>query len=218
LNSKYFAVSFTNIKNFGGNMKIKRYGTILTVAMLAFKLLPVDSWAEPPKVGDEAPNFTVSSTLGHEIDYYRDYYGKNHLVLSFIANAFGPNCSDDIKGHGRVNYLYEQLNAKVLVINRDDVETNRQFKEANWFPFPFGSSVTARIGQVYGVYPNVVHHARPRFLRKTFVIDKAGIIRYTHGGVFGDVKGATPDYQEILNVLIDLEKEFNQEEKSGGQL
>ena len=198
-------------------MKKYRFGRILAVAILLFAAMAVYSWAEPPEVGDVAPNFTVSSTLGHEIDYYRDYYGKHHLVLSFIANAFGPNCTDDIKGHGRVNYLYEQLNTKVLVIDRDDVETNRQFKAANWFQFPFGSSVTARVGQVYGVYPNVVHHARPRFLRKTFVIDKAGIIRYTHGGVFGDVKGATPDYKEILNVLIDLEKEFQQEKNVGGE-
>ncbi|MBW2520543.1 MAG: redoxin domain-containing protein [Deltaproteobacteria bacterium] len=198
---------------------MKTFRFLVTVFAVIFSIVSIsgNSQAEPPKVGDEAPNFTVSSTLGHEIDYYRDYYGKHHLVLSFIANAFGPNCSDDIKGHGRVNYLYERLNTKVLVINRDDVETNRQFKEAHWFQFPFGSSVTARVGQVYGVYPNVVHHARPRFLRKTFVIDKAGIIRYTHGGVFGDVKGATPDYQEILNVLIDLEKEFQQNEKVGGQ-
>ncbi len=197
-------------------MNKARFTFLALVGILVFSFfLPVGAQAEPPKVGDQAPGFTVSSTEGREIDYYRDYYGKHHLVLSFIANAFGPNCTDDVKGHGRVHYLYERLNAKVLTINRDDVETNRQFKKAHWLQFPFGSSVTARIGQVYGVYPHEVHITRPRFLRKTFVIDKAGIIRYAHGGQFGDVVGATPDYEAILNLLIELEKEFAQDAKGG---
>ncbi len=156
--------------------------------------------AKPPQIGDVAPGFSVASTEDKEIDYYRDYYGKHHLVLSFIANAFGPNCTDDVKGHGRVYYLYERLNTKVLIMNRDDVKTNQQFVKAQWFQFPVGSSVTARIGQIYGVYPNEVHLQRPRFLRKTFVIDKAGIIRYIQSG--------TPDYQAILNLLIELEEGF----------
>ena len=64
------------------------------------------------------PALSLPSTLDKEVDYYRDYYGKHHLILTFIANAFGPNCTDDSVGHQRNLYLYERLNTKLLVVDR----------------------------------------------------------------------------------------------------
>ncbi len=152
------------------------------------------------KIGDEAPGFILASTLGKEVDYYRDYYGKHHLILTFIANAFGPNCTDDSVGHQRNLYLYARLNTKLLVVDRDDVETNRQFIKAHWLEYPIGSSVTARVGQEHGVYPTQEPYPTPRFKRRTIIFDKAGIIRYIRDG--------SPNYKEILNFLIKLEEEF----------
>ncbi len=67
---------------------------VLAISLLAvffsLSLFPGYSWAQL-KVGDVAPGFTVSSTLDRPLDYYKDYYGKHHLVLNFIANAFGPS-------------------------------------------------------------------------------------------------------------------------------
>ncbi len=151
-------------------------------------------------VGDEAPGFIVASTLDREINYYKDYYGKNHLILTFIANAFGPICSDDSVGHQRNLQFYDRLNSKVLVINRDDVGTNKQFIKAYSLEFPVGSSVTARVGEEHGVYPTQQPYPSPRFKRRTVIIDKAGIVRYIRDG--------SPDYKEILNFLLKLEEEF----------
>ncbi len=152
------------------------------------------------KVGDEAPGFIVASTLDKEVDYYRDYYGKHHLILTFIANAFGPTCTDDSVGHQRNLHFYDRLNTKVLVIDRDDVGTNKQFIKAYKLEFPVGSSVTARVGQEHGVYPKQEPYPTPRFKRCTLIIDKAGIIRYIRDG--------SPDYKEVLNFLVKLEEEF----------
>ena len=160
-----------------------------------------NAWGEELKIRDEAPGFILSSTLGKEVDYYRDYYGKHHLILTFIANAFGPNCTDDIVGHQRNLYLYERLNTKVLGVNRDDVETNKQFVQALWLGFPMGSSVTARVGQEHGVYPEIPGpYPSPRFKRRTIIFDKAGYVRY--------IKDGSPNYKEILNFLLKLEEEF----------
>ena len=76
-----------------------------------------NAWGEL-KVEDEAPGFILSSTLDKEVDYYRDYYGKHHLILTFVANAFGPNCTDDSVGYQRNLYLYERLNTRFLVVDR----------------------------------------------------------------------------------------------------
>lgn len=42
------------------------------------------------KVGDEAPWFTLPSSQDRLVDYYKDYYGKHHLVMTFFPAAFTP--------------------------------------------------------------------------------------------------------------------------------
>ncbi len=174
--------------------------TVLACILFFLSMAAVNAWSAELKIGDEAPGFILASTLGKEVDYYRDYYGKHHLILTFIANAFGPNCTDDSVGHQRNLYLYECLNTKLLVVDRDDVETNKQFIKSHWLEFPIGSSVTARVGQEHGVYPTQEPYPSPRFICRTIIFDKAGIVRYIRNG--------SPDYKEILNFLIKLEEEF----------
>ncbi len=177
--------------------------TILSMATVVFSFFSIvalgNTGAEELKVGDEAPGFKLSSTLDRYLDYYMDYYVKHHLVLTFIANAFGPTCTDDIAGHQRVLYLYDRLNTRVLGVDRDDVITNKQFVKWLSLEFPMGSSVTARVGQEHGVYPTKPPFP-PRFKRRSLIIDKAGIVRYIRDG--------SPDYKEILNFLVKLEEEF----------
>ena len=47
------------------------------------------AWAEL-KVGDEAPSFTLPSSQDRLVDFYKDYYGKHHLILTFFPAAFTP--------------------------------------------------------------------------------------------------------------------------------
>ena len=42
------------------------------------------------KVGDEAPSFTLPSSQDRLVDYYKDYYGKHHLIITFFPAAFTP--------------------------------------------------------------------------------------------------------------------------------
>ncbi len=44
----------------------------------------------PLKEGNEAPWFTLPSSEDRLVDYYRDYYGKHHLVMTFFPAAFTP--------------------------------------------------------------------------------------------------------------------------------
>ncbi len=46
-------------------------------------------WAQL-KVGDEAPSFSLPSSQGKLVDYYKEYYGKHHLVMTFFPAAFTP--------------------------------------------------------------------------------------------------------------------------------
>lgn len=42
------------------------------------------------KVGDRAPIFSLVSDRGELIEYDKDYYGRHHLVLTFVPAAFTP--------------------------------------------------------------------------------------------------------------------------------
>ena len=60
------------------------------VSIPVFLVLAVGSaWAQV-KVGDEAPSFTLPSSQDRLVDYYKDYYGKHHLIMTFFPAAFTP--------------------------------------------------------------------------------------------------------------------------------
>ncbi len=67
--------------------------TVLTLAIVSIPFLLVlamgNAWAEL-KVGDEAPSFTLPSSQDRLVDYYKDYYGKHHLILTFFPAAYTP--------------------------------------------------------------------------------------------------------------------------------
>ncbi len=62
------------------------------VFLFAVLLATGDSCAQTGrlKVGDEAPSFTLPSSQDKLIDYYADYYGRHHLIITFFPAAFTP--------------------------------------------------------------------------------------------------------------------------------
>jgi len=70
-----------------------RKKTILARAMVSIPLLLFlatgNVWAQV-KVGDEAPAFILPTSQDRLVDYYKDYYGKHHLIMTFFPAAFTP--------------------------------------------------------------------------------------------------------------------------------
>jgi hypothetical protein len=66
---------------------------VLTLAILSIPIFLItalgNAWAEL-KVGDEAPTFVLPSSQDKLVDYYKDYYGKHHLIITFFPAAFTP--------------------------------------------------------------------------------------------------------------------------------
>jgi hypothetical protein len=68
----------------------KKALTLAMVSIIFFLVLAMgNAWAEL-KLGDEAPGFTLPSSQDRLVDYYKDYYGKHHLVITFFPAAFTP--------------------------------------------------------------------------------------------------------------------------------
>ncbi len=106
--------------------------------------------------------------------------------------------------HQRDLYLYERLNARVVGVSMDDVVTNKFFAQSLWLEFPLISNPLNWMGAAYGAYsrrpPFAPDGSPTQFGRLTVIVDKKGIVRY--------VKRGSPKDQEILEKLLDIEKEF----------
>ncbi|WP_320007123.1 peroxiredoxin [Maridesulfovibrio sp.] len=129
------------------------------------------------KVGEKAPDFTLTSTSGNKVSL-SDYRGRKNVVLSFVPAAFTPVCSDQWPGYNLARELFEKNNAIILGISTDNTPSQHAWTQQMgdggiWFPvlsdfYPHGATAKA-----YGVL-------RPEGIseRAIFIIDKAGVIRF----------------------------------------
>ncbi len=78
---------------------------------------------------------------------------------------------------------FEKLNAQVLGISSDSLETHQKFADKYQISFP----LIADDGSLKNLYSN---------RRNTYIIDRQGIIRFIQSGI--------PDNQELLKQLAQL--------------
>ena len=71
-------------------MRKKKVLSFALLGILLFFFLVSGNAQAQLKVGDEAPSFILPSTEDRLVDYYKDYYGKYHLVMTFFPAAFTP--------------------------------------------------------------------------------------------------------------------------------
>jgi peroxiredoxin len=100
-----------------------------------------------------------------------------------------------MEGHQRNLYLYDRFNARVVGVSRDDVITLKYFAKELGLTFPLLANPTGFMGVSF----DTLIEGRPVFRRRTVIIDKTGIIRYSRDG--------SPDFKDVLLFL----KKLNQE-------
>jgi len=71
-------------------MQQKKFLPLVVLGLPLLLGLMIGSAGAQLKVGDEAPSFQLPSSRDELADYYRDYYGKYHLVMTFFPAAFTP--------------------------------------------------------------------------------------------------------------------------------
>jgi peroxiredoxin (alkyl hydroperoxide reductase subunit C) len=161
-------------------------------------LKPVDSVLKV-KVGDRAPDFTLSSISEEKVSLSQ-YRGKKNVVLSFVPAAWTPVCSDQWPGYNIVKDIFDQNDAILLGITVDNVPTlyawtNQMGKL--WFPVLSDFWPHGAVAQKYGVLrSNGVSE------RALFVIDKKGVLRYI------DVHDINqrPPLEDLVSALEKLQK------------
>jgi peroxiredoxin len=148
-----------------------------------------------PAVGSRAPDFETQNQYGEPVRL-SDYAGRRDVVLVFYPYAFSQVCTSELAAlRDRPSLLAA---AEFLAISCDPMFTLRAYADAQNLNFslltdfwPHGAIATA-----YGAFaPD-----RGCALRATFVIDRAGLIRWSVLNPIPEARNPD-DYAEALASL-----------------
>jgi thioredoxin-dependent peroxiredoxin len=134
------------------------------------------SWRTRGKVGvgDTAPDFTLPSQSGEEVSL-RDFVGKKlAVVLYFYPKDDTPDCTKEACSFRDGYEQFEKLEAEVIGISSDSVNSHQRFVEKHGLPFCLLSDEGGEVRKLYGV-PNILGLLPGRV---TYVIDKEGVVRH----------------------------------------
>ena len=144
------------------------------------------------EVGSTAPDFSLLSQSGQMVNL-KDFIGEKPVVLFFYPKDDTPGCTkqacafrDDYEG-------FEKLDAEVIGISSDSVESHRSFAAKHNLPYTLLSDEERKLRKLYGVSNTLGLFPG----RVTYVIDKKGIVRH----VFSSQLGAEKHVEQALKSL-----------------
>ena len=129
-------------------------------------------------VGDRAPAFTLSSSGGGQVSL-SDFAGKP-VVLVFYPGDDTPVCTKQLNSYNNDLAEFEALDAQVLGISAQSVESHDKFSGKHGFKFPLLADTDKSVAGMYGTLGPL---GFPR--RSVFVVDRSGVIRYAHRAIAG---------------------------------
>lgn len=126
-------------------------------------------------VGKQAPAFTLKDQDGQNVSL-SDYRGQ-WVVLYFYPKDDTPGCICQATEFTELLFRFQDMNAKVLGVNADSVQTHKDFTQKYDLKLTLLSDPNQRVMQDYGTSVKNAWGTRS-ILRQTFLIDPDGVIRY----------------------------------------
>ncbi|MGH3269427.1 MAG: peroxiredoxin [Trebonia sp.] len=149
------------------------------------------------EVGEEAPDFELPDQHGAPVKL-SSFRGAKNVVLVFYPLAFSPVCSGELCAMREDFPEVNRDDVELLTVSVDHMFAHRAWAEQENFQFglladfwPHGAVATE-----YGVFDS----GRGVALRGTFVIDKAGIVRWKVVNPIPQARDIA-DYQKALAAL-----------------
>jgi peroxiredoxin len=129
------------------------------------------------KVGDEAPDFQLSSSTGKPIKL-SDFRGKKAVVLAFFPAAFTGGWTKELTAYQSGIAKFDAAEAQVLAVSTDNQPTLNHWAGELQASYPLLSDFMRKVSASYGVLiPD-----RGVANRTTFVIDIDGKIQHIDEG------------------------------------
>lgn len=149
---------------------MKKAFFVLTAFALSLYGLFAQEQTTKLKVGDKAPDFTLSDPSGNT---YRlsAYKGRSPVIVYFYPKAGTAGCTVQACGIRDEWSKFQENNIPVFGISVDDKPLIKKFIEDNKLNFPLLSDNDKRVSKEYDVL-----NSRGTDKRMTFIVDKEGKI------------------------------------------
>ena len=152
----------------------------------------------PLSVGAEAPGFTLPSQTDSMVSL-KDYRGK-YVVLYFYPKDQTTGCTIEAHNFERDTAKYAALNAVVLGVSLDTVESHKTFCSKDGLNFKLLADPEGKVIAEYGV--PVMNMAGNKYAkRETYLISPDGKVLK-----FWEVKGVQTHSDEVLAALAEMKK------------
>jgi peroxiredoxin len=147
--------------------------------------------------GVEAPDFSLRSTPDQTVRL-REFRGQP-VVLAFYPADWSPVCGDQMALYNEVLSEFKSHGAALLGISVDGAWCHAAFSHDHHLHFPLLSDFEPKgeVARLYGVY----REGEGVSERALFVIDRAGVIRWSYVSPVG----VNPGAEGILAALEGLE-------------
>jgi len=142
--------------------------------------------------GSEAPDFTLPSQSGEMVSL-GDFLGKRSVVLFFYPKDNTLGCTKEVCAFRDSFEELSNLDAEVIGISSDSVNSHKGFAEKHTLPFTLLSDEGGKVRRLYGVSQTLGIFAG----RVTYVIDEDGVVR----NVFSSQIGVERHVEEALKTL-----------------
>ena len=118
--------------------------------LLLIALVPAPVFAgEPPAAGSDAPSFNLQDQNGdwHTLENYRGQW----LAVYFYPRDDTPGCTTEACNFRDNIYAFKAIDAAVVGISVDDVESHKEFSDKYKLPFTLLADENSETAKAYGV-------------------------------------------------------------------
>lgn len=149
----------------------------------------------PVKVGDPAPDFTLSSQSGTPVSL-KDFLGKKCVVVYFYPKDDTPGCTKESCAFRDQYEVFNSAGAEVIGISADSPASHQRFAAKYQLPFSLLSDSGNQVRKLYGV-PSSFGLLPGRV---TYVIDQQGVVQNIFNSQF-NFKGHIEESLKIIQQL-----------------
>jgi peroxiredoxin Q/BCP len=143
-------------------------------------------------VGFVAPDFKLHSQSGEMVSLGQ-FLGKRPVVLFFYPKDDTLGCTKEVCAFRDSFEKFRELDAEVVGISSDSVDSHRDFAQKHSLPFTLLSDEGGKVRKLYGV-PNTFGLFPGRV---TYVMDREGTVRH----IFSSQLGVERHVEEALEFL-----------------
>jgi peroxiredoxin len=155
--------------------------------------MPTSQDSRLAPVGAPAPDFELHSTPDQTVTL--EAFRGRPVVLAFYPADWSPVCGDQMALYNEMSREFGEYNAQLLGVSVDGAWCHRAFADARKLKFPLLADFEPKgeVSRRYGAYRPTEGFSE----RALFVIDAAGVVRWSYLSPIGVNPGADGVFEAL---------------------